>query len=296
VTTPAHLLLLPLDNKQVINFFSLSTAGLSSLKESTAFKKITTASKASSFDLNSTGVTFVPRYRALHRLFLSDNAFLKAANFSLMRPHNTLAGKATGRHAQVVLDNKSCDKFLIYNNYKQQSPSTPFSLDKLRVESTLGGLSASEISTSTTSNLVPNTFNKLQSLLNRNPSAASVVNQSNDNAFVQFPVEKFFNKTYSTRGVHNNNHALDGSLDGFQSATGSNFAQEVTTGTSTMPQRKMLAAPDQQILAPEQSVRQFATNAESLTKFNFPTSTTSATSAGISAYDVSGLYNSIRTS
>jgi hypothetical protein len=85
-------------------------------------------------------------------------------------------------------------------------------------------------------------------------------------------------------------------LDGFQSATGSNFAQEVTTGTSTMPQRKMLAAPDQQILAPEQSVRQFATNAESLTKFNFPTSTTSATSAGISAYDVSGLYNSIRTS
>lgn len=130
MTTPAHLLLLPLDNKQVVNFFSLQAAGLSALKESTAFKKITTGSKASLSDFSTTGLTYAPRYRALHRLFLSDTTFLKAANFSLIRPHNTLSGKATLKHAQVVLDGPSCHKFLSHNNLTPTSPQDPFQLTK----------------------------------------------------------------------------------------------------------------------------------------------------------------------
>jgi hypothetical protein len=126
ITTPAHLLLLPLDNKQVVNFFNLSSSGLSSLKESTAFKKITTASKASAFDLNGLGTTYVPRYRSLHTLFNSENTFLKTANFSLTRPHNFLSSKATGRHSHVVLDKNACDKLLTYNGYQGPKSTNPF--------------------------------------------------------------------------------------------------------------------------------------------------------------------------
>lgn len=58
----------------------------------------------------------------------------------------------------------------------------------------------------------------------------------------------------------------------------------------------MIAASDQQILAPEQSVRQFATNAEALTKFHFPTTTSSPTTATLTDPSVDSLFNATRTS
>ena len=72
------------------------------------------------------GLANTARYKALHRLFGSDTSFAKAANFALVRPHNTLATKASLRHTHVVLDKGSCDKFLDYNNVRQLESKDPF--------------------------------------------------------------------------------------------------------------------------------------------------------------------------
>lgn len=130
MTTPAHLLLLPLDNKQIVNFFQLTSSGLSLLKEATAFRKITVGSKALASDLSSISGTYAARYKNLNRLFLSDTSFLKAANFASVRPHTTLAAKASLKHTHVVLDKASCDKFLTYNNLITQRVHDPLALNR----------------------------------------------------------------------------------------------------------------------------------------------------------------------
>jgi hypothetical protein len=58
----------------------------------------------------------------------------------------------------------------------------------------------------------------------------------------------------------------------------------------------MAASPDQQILAPEQSVRQFATQAENLTKFNLQTPDDGKSSFGLEVSELDNLAATVSTS
>ena len=59
-----------------------------------------------------------------------------------------------------------------------------------------------------------------------------------------------------------------GKLDNFRGSEGVGGSKLYLTREAVLPQRHMISSADQQVLAPEQSVRQFATQAENLTKFN----------------------------
>lgn len=277
MTTPAHLLLLPLDKDQVVNFFSLRDAGLSSLKEATAFKKITTASKTLTSDLATIGASYTARYKNLHRLFLSDGSFTKAANFSLIRPHNTLVGKASLRHNHVVLDKTACDKFLAHNYHQSPTGSDVFGLNRAWVEVATPLRADPSSTVQSVDTLRPRTAQTVTDSLNPTPSEHSAVNVSSDDPVLNAPLEKAFNKKATLQGLQNLQARTGAYLDTLQSTpTLATYAQALNRAPQTT-QRHFLAAPNQQVLAPEQSPRQFATQVAKSTLFQHNAATATPT-------------------
>jgi len=101
-----------------------------------------------------------------------------------------------------------------------------------------------------------------------NPTLTNVVNQSNDTPFVHNPLEKFFNKYNNSNRFLNTSSGVSNQLDHFRGSEGGQLVDFYLRREPVIAQRKMLSSPDQQVLAPEQSPRQFATQADSLTRFN----------------------------
>lgn len=99
----------------------------------------------------------------------------------------------------------------------------------------------------------------------------AAVNQNNDTTMVTRSVEKLFNKgNVATQRINTSDGVLK-SLEAFVGSEGRPLADLYTRRAEVRAQRTMLASGDQQVLAPEQSVRQFASQADALTRFNFPT-------------------------
>jgi hypothetical protein len=105
-----------------------------------------------------------------------------------------------------------------------------------------------------------------------NPTLVNNVNQSNDNPLVHHPLEKFFNKHNVSDRFINTSSGVVNQLDNFRGSESSRLADSYLQRDPVIAQRKMLSSPDQQVLAPEQSPRQFATQADNLTRFNLPQS------------------------
>ena len=59
ILTPAHLLVLPLDNQKLFNFLDFNDIGSNTLKESMAFKKVRTISKTFNTNLITVALFFV---------------------------------------------------------------------------------------------------------------------------------------------------------------------------------------------------------------------------------------------
>jgi hypothetical protein len=113
---PAHLLLLPLDQKKIINFLNLSEVGENALEESSAFKKLSTVSKSNSGKLFSPNFFNQSQILKVNTLSLSDNNFFKSSNYNITRQHNLLAPLSLSDNHRIGLDNTSFHRFLVYNS------------------------------------------------------------------------------------------------------------------------------------------------------------------------------------
>jgi hypothetical protein len=124
-----------------------------------------------------------------------------------------------------------------------------------------------------------------------NSELSNVVNQSNDTPLVHNPLEKLFNKYQTSGRFLNTTSGVSNQLDHFRGSEGSQLVDSYLRRDSVRAQRKMLSSPDQQVLAPEQSPRQFATQADNLTRFNLlqPNSSTTVPEVG-------SLLNEVRNS
>lgn len=116
VVNPAQLLLLPFDQKKVVNFMNFGDIGQNSLKESVSFKKIHKMSKTYNSNLFLTGVTRLNSLSYLYDQTTSENAFYKSQGFNFSREHNLLTSKALSSQQSLFLDKSSFDKFLKFNN------------------------------------------------------------------------------------------------------------------------------------------------------------------------------------
>lgn len=197
--TPAHLLLIPSDNKNLVNFTDFNDIGSNKLKESSSFKKIFVSSKTLTSNLVNITESFLSKYKQLNNSYLTDSSFNLTNNYGLIRQHNLLNLKSINNDLVNVLDKDIFNLFLKFNKFNNKSTINNFEIYK----SFLGSGSGLNI------NLLPykvNLFNLNNFSLTNYfyyPTFELKMNNNSDKSFMNFPIKKLFNK-YITQEKFNN--------------------------------------------------------------------------------------------
>ena len=291
IVTPAHLLLLPLDQKKILNFFNFNNIGSDNLKESSAFKKISCASKTFNSNLVTPLTPFVGKYKKVNQLHSSENSFNLSNNYGLVRQHNLLSLKATTSQYSTFLDKNSFDKFLSYSNFKNESSINDLTL--FNNVNNLGKVTESTNLSSFVNTESLNYFNKTSSapffnLFKNYPSLLST--SPNSNSF-NYPLRKLFNvQLYNS---YSKNLGLVKSASQTQNLTSlTSSAVENTFNNLDVNQKFLInQSSGQSILPSEQSLRQSANVSTNLKNLNLnDSSTLDFTSSGLTK-----AYNSSRS-
>jgi hypothetical protein len=111
---PAHVLLSPMANNGSIDLVNFSKVGLSTLKDSSAFKKIQYHSKVNPHDMYNDFSSSSLRYNKLYNLYLSSNRFLESYNYGTFRQKGSSA-LASNSYNNLGFEKKALSKLLNYN-------------------------------------------------------------------------------------------------------------------------------------------------------------------------------------
>ena len=113
ITTPAHLLLMPLNLSEAPTLLNFRDIGISTLRESSAFAKIRNFTKAYSTHLITTPSLFSAKYQRLTSLYIDENLFLPTTSFGNQRQHSMAAISTLGNgSSSTLMDTHSFLKFL----------------------------------------------------------------------------------------------------------------------------------------------------------------------------------------
>jgi len=115
VITPAHLLVVPYENKKLFNLFSANDIGLNSLNESNSFKRIKMFSKFYNSNLYFSDSKFLNKYKRINSYLSSDDVFYNSINFNTKRQHNFLSAKTLINKNLTNFDISSLKKLINYN-------------------------------------------------------------------------------------------------------------------------------------------------------------------------------------
>jgi hypothetical protein len=92
--------------------------GLSTIKDSTAFKKIQFFSKTNTESIFSLKSEFESNYQRISTLYNTDYKLMTSLNYGIYRQHNYNSILSSTKNVSTTLDKNSIDKFLSYNlNY-----------------------------------------------------------------------------------------------------------------------------------------------------------------------------------
>ena len=111
-SSPAHLLLSPSDNSKLISGASFNNVGLSSVKDSSAFKKIQYFSKTNNQPCTTNISHFNNRYNKINSMYLNTSKFNDAYSYGTFRQHNFMSLNANLSSFESLLDNKGVNKFV----------------------------------------------------------------------------------------------------------------------------------------------------------------------------------------
>lgn len=194
VITPAHLLVLPLDNSKIFNFMNFDNIGANALKNSNAFRKIRDHSKVYKTNLVATPSVFADKYVRLNSLYFTENDLNNSFNYGLKRQHNLTSSSATTNVQATFLDRQSMTKFLNYNlNYNTSNNATEYFKSNLNAVDK-GDNSSAVISTTTNFNNLfedSNTFNTSNlKLLAAYPNIPKEMGDNSDKKDVRYPLQK----------------------------------------------------------------------------------------------------------
>ena len=198
VVTPAHLLVIPLDNLKIFNFMNFDNIGASTLKESNAFKKIRTHSKVYTTNLVHTPSIFTDKYIKMSSLFNNENDLNTSINYGLKRQHNLTSVVATNNINSTFLDKHGLDKFLTYNLQfntdlkKTNLHSTKLDLFKKELVNNSDIKSSNTLNTLLSDNLNRNNVFKLLSLY---PNIVKEMGDNSDKKKIKHPLTKILNNS-----------------------------------------------------------------------------------------------------
>jgi len=114
ILTPSHFILSPLDKLNILNFQNLNDLGLTTLKDSNAFKKIQYFSKFTPNSLYSLKNDYDFNYNKINSLYNLESNLLESMSYGSARQHNFNSLKSIPNTNTSLLDPNSFNK---YNNY-----------------------------------------------------------------------------------------------------------------------------------------------------------------------------------
>merc|ERR1712226_102891 len=124
-SVPAHLILSPTDNSNLVNFMNLDNIGTSTIKDSTAFKKIQFFSKTDPTSIFNIQSDFQQSFNKISSLYTNDLTLNTSYSYGMDRQHNYTSLTSTLPLFNTLLDNKSLLKYFgyNYNTNTQQKPN-----------------------------------------------------------------------------------------------------------------------------------------------------------------------------
>jgi heme/copper-type cytochrome/quinol oxidase subunit 2 len=272
IITPAHLLILPLDNSKVFNFMNFQHIGANALKESNAFRKIRDHSKVYTTNLVSTPSVFADKYVKLNSLFVTENDLNNSLSYGLKRHHNLTSTSATSNIQSTFLDRKSMDKFLTYNlQYNVENKSTNVFNQSLN-SMTKGDNSDTVISSVNLLNLLledANTYNSSTlKLLASYPNLTKEIGDDSDKKVTNYPLRKLLNNNITRNNLVNARSLTNNmNLESTQSSTNS-YVSTSLDNPSTTSKDFMINCFNQGIQSFDQSVRTYDKLSANTTNYN----------------------------
>jgi hypothetical protein len=125
--TPAHVILLPNDNLNIINFMNFDDIGISTLKDASSFRKIQFFSKTDPYSLFGTKSDFETSFAKISSLYKTDQKLVSSMAYGTKRQHNYNSLLSVTPITQSTIDNYSVNQYFSYNlNTKYKSKPTSF--------------------------------------------------------------------------------------------------------------------------------------------------------------------------
>jgi hypothetical protein len=192
--------------------------GNSTLKDSTAFKKIQYFSKTNPQALANSASDFNTKYRKIANLYLNDTLPNNTPSYGTTRQHNYSSLMSTTNTYNSLLDTTALNKFLSYNDNASQKHSTTalnFSGTSSARENVLNSSSNSVRLQQLTDTEMGVKNYPVSKLLNYTTST-SLLNADSDGSHSTDPLKYFLNNRYSKKKflanpVDNHNNPTYGS-------------------------------------------------------------------------------------
>ena len=260
VITPAHLLLIPSDSGNSINFLNFGNIGVNTLRESSAFSKIRNSTKVYNSHLVHTPSLFTGKYNKLNSLYLDENSYLTTSSFGVRKQYNLYATSALGNSsASTLLDTNSFNKFLHSNlnlSSEVTSESRPLTLSALSLDKS-NTFSPSADSARLTSLLKTNKLTASAGVtrLSQYPSLLENINDNSDKSGLSYPSTKLLSPNVVVASLQNNEMTFSQSTLLETGSVTSNHSDLSVSNTSSTSKLFNLNGPNSKVLLGDQSIR-----------------------------------------
>lgn len=277
VVTPAHLLLVPSDIHNSVNFLNFSNVGLNTLSESSAFPKIRNASKVYNSNLVHTPSSLSSKYKTISSLYTNENAYLRSSSFGLQRQHNLASTAALGNSfSATILDSQSFDRFLSNNlnmsfSATDQSNGTKVSpLSFIRDASVGVDVDSSRLSPLTSASSV---VSSSQGKLSLFPSLLTHINDNSDKSGLDYPIFKVLSPSLTSGSFLNSETMYTQQTSSDQTSSTAQYTSLTTSNSPTSSKYFNLNGPNSKVLLGDQSIRNIPTLSPSKGNLNLSSQT-----------------------
>lgn len=273
VVTPAHLLLLPLDNFKLLNFLNFNDLGSNSIRESVSFKKIKMFSKTHHVDLISNSLNFINKYKNFDILFANDNMLSEAVYFGIKRQHDFLTASAFNNNHSTFFDLNSANKWLRFNtkfnhNFFETFKGTRFSnFFKIKSNSNLT-YSSIRVNDLFHSSAPLFKLSKL-SWFNSHPSIFQIINDDTETRKIYYPIFKIFNLPFKKLNLMNEAERPENLNSTDLSLFKINEFVDVFNNTSVSYKNYLPFSPDSVVPVSNKTIRSFLKISPYVSNFNF---------------------------
>jgi len=186
-------LLSPSDKKGSLNLSDFSKVGLSTIHDSSAFKKIQYFSKTNPQNMFNNSDLYNNKLAKINKLFLNTSDTTNSTFYSTNRQLGSATNSSSQYNYSTGLDNKSTDLFLKYNFNLQASNSTRAFYNQFMPENSSTALKSNAIVDTTNSSIIGLDHGPaITSLLNK-PELLSLINSTSDGKSFSNPMKYILN-------------------------------------------------------------------------------------------------------